>query len=107
MLLGLTGVNAPPGHGAHHAAPEAQTNEVGASPSTRRMVMVPSKLLTRAAIVVAGFAASGAALAHPGHSHDGWLADVAHTLHALGPLLALLVVGVGAAATYVALDRER
>ena len=69
--------------------------------------MVPSKLLTRAAIVVVGLTAAGAALAHPGHSHEGWLADVAHMLHALGPLLALLAVGVGAAVTYVALDRER
>jgi hydrogenase/urease accessory protein HupE len=71
-------------------------------------VMVSSKvLLQRAAIVVVGLGLAGVAAAHPGHNHDSWTADLMHLLHAWAPLLALLAIGVGGAATYRMLDRGR
>lgn len=73
--------------------------------------MVSSKvlvlLLQRALFVVAGLGLAGWAMAHPGHPHDSWTADVIHLMHTLAPLLALLAVGVGGAATYRLLDRKR
>lgn len=72
--------------------------------------MNSSMLARRWPIGVAGALWAGAAAAHPGHDHVGWMADIAHLLHAFAPLLpllALLAVGVGGTVTWRLLDRER
>ncbi|MBL8343388.1 MAG: hypothetical protein JNL30_18110 [Rubrivivax sp.] len=67
--------------------------------------MDSSKSLRRAAIAVAGWAVMGSALAHPGHPHENWLAEVLHAAQGLAPLLALMMLGVGAAVAFRSWDR--
>lgn len=49
----------------------------------------------------------GAALAHPGHDHDSWLADAVHLLSGLAPLLLLLAAGVASALLILSRQNDR
>jgi hypothetical protein len=62
--------------------------------------------LRRTGLAAMALGCAGAAMAHPGHDHGTWMAEMVHLLRGLAPLLALLAVGVGGSVMMVMSGRE-
>jgi hydrogenase/urease accessory protein HupE len=70
-----------------------------------------SNLIARSALPRVGMAALGwawatAALAHPGHDHDSWLAQLVHLFSGPAPLLLVLAVGASLSLLFNRKGRE-
>jgi hypothetical protein len=97
----LTRINAPRRDAAHHPHEVARMGQIDFKMRDHALVeesvmhLLPrSGWLRRAGIAAFGLTGAGVALAHPGHDHGTWIAEIVHLLHGLAPLLAVLAVGV-------------